>query len=279
MALTGAWKDAHAVAEGARKWGTGINPIHRQATADGRHIAPEGYAGLDSETDLLGEWQDDGWSNAPWQAENHELPRDIGMFDRPNYGDNPQHVRSMTDDFPQFGNYQGGLPGGTEIRTRKHGADDQQTPNQIPTESVSEGWLNKPVGDVEDAVTSDITQLTLNTSMQQRDKTREGSQRGEGSQSDYAAPIQSRIVGQRLKVYSGGVRHEDMRPKTQTQRLLRGWWNRAAGTGDARMMQANSQQQRAAMIREVPADPYVAPPAVVDAANYGYQEEDVLPYV
>lgn len=278
MALTGAWKDAHAVSAGARKWGTGINPIHSQATADGRHIAPAGYDGLDDGTGLLDEWQDDGWSNEPWQAENHELPRDIGMFDRPNYGDNPQHVRSRVDGFPQWGRYQGGIPGGTDIRTRKHGADDAQTPNQIPTETVSEGWLNKPTGDVEDAVTSDVAQLTRNTSMQQRDKVREGSQRGEGSQSEYEAPIPSRMVGQRLKVYSGGRRHEDMRPKTQTQRLLRGWWNRAAGTGDPRMMEANSQQQRAPIAREVPADPYVSPPAVIDAPNYGYQDEDMIPY-
>lgn len=278
MALTGAWKDAHATQSGARKWGTGINPIHSQATADGRHVAPAGYTGLDEETDLLGEWQNDGWSNEPWQTENHELPRDIGMYDRPNYGDSPQHARSGTDGFPQYGNYQGGIPGGTEVRTRKHGSDDMQTPNQIPTKSVSEGWLNKPVSEVEDAVTADMSQLLMQTSMVQRDKTREGSQRGEGSQSEYDAPIHSRIVGQRLKVYSGGRRHEDMQPKTQTQRI-RGWWNRAAGTGDPRMMEVNSQQQRAAIAREVPSDPYVMPPAVADSANYGYQEEDVLPYV
>jgi hypothetical protein len=275
VAISGGWKDSRSVQAGARKWGTGINPIHAERTADGRHVAPEGYDGVDEYLTTV--WQDDGYSNDPFQGENHEHAHDIGLYDRPNYGDNPQHERSGAREFPQWGRYQSGVPGGTEIRGRKHGADDTQTPNQIPTETVSEGWLNKPHGEVEDAVTSDLSQVLMNTSMTQRDKVREGSQRGDGSQDDPRAPIASRMTGQKVKVYSGGERHEDMRPKTQTQRI-RGWWNRTAGTASPRMMEVNAQQVRRPLQREVPADPYVQPPAVVDAPNYGYQDEDMIPY-
>lgn len=273
MALTGAWKDARSVSAGARKWGTGINPVHAERRGDGRAIA---IAGSEPVTALLTtEYDDDGWTGEPWAAENHEDIRDVGMFDRPNYGDNPQHARKSVGDFPEWGPYAQGIPGGTSIRTHKHGSDDQQTPNQNPTETVSEGWRNKVHGDVEDSVTADIAQVLMQTSAVQRDKVREGSQRS-GSQSEYSAPIQSRITGQRIKVYSGERRHEDMRPKSHSQRL-RGFWNRTAGTANPRMLEPNAQVPVTPRTRTVPADPYTGPP-VSDAANYGYMDEDQVPY-
>lgn len=277
MALTGNWKDANAIPAGALKWGTGISPVHSVRQGDGRNIAPAGNSAL-VDSSLLDEYDEDGWSNEPWAVDNHESIRDIGMYDRPNYGDNPQHARGDAGDFPGWGRYEAGLPGGTSIRTHKHGSDDLQTPNQNPTETVSEGWLNKPVGEVNDAVTSDTSQLLMNTSMTQRDKVREGSQRGEGSQDEHRAPIRSRIVGMRLKVYSGGRRHEDMRPKEQPQRP-RAFWHRSAGTARSELMAPNAQHDRRVITRAVPPDPYQGqPPAVVDSPNYGYQDEDVIPY-
>lgn len=274
MALTGAWKDARSVQSGARKWGTGINPIHSSHSGGvGRDIAPTGSEPVD--TLLTTQYDEDGWTNDPWAVENHESPRDIGMFDRPNYGDSPQHARSSAGDFPEWGPYVQGIPGGTEIRTHKHGSDDQSTPNQNPTETVSEGWRNKVHGSVEDAVTADMSQVLMQTSMVQRDKVREGSQRS-GSQDDARAPIRSRITGQRIKIYSGGRRHEDMQPKTQTQRL-RPFWNRSAGVADSRMLAPNAQKPVTPRTRTVPSDPYTGPP-VSDAANYGYQDEDLIPY-
>lgn len=273
MALTGAWKDARSVQAGARKWGTGINPVHAERRGDGREIAPAGSEPVDALLTTV--YDDDGWSNEPWQGDNHELPRDTGMSDRPNYGDDPQYARSSTGDFPEFGQYQNGIPGGTGIRTHKHGDDAQSTPNQNPTETVSEGWRNKVHGSVEDSVTSDPSQLLMQTSMMQRDKVREGSQRS-GSQSEYSAPISSRITGQRIKVYSGERRHEDMRPKTQSTRL-RGFWNRTAGTGNPRLLAPNAQATVTPRTRDVPPDPYTGPP-VIDVPNYGYQDEDMIPY-
>lgn len=275
MAITGAWKDSRSVQSGARKWGTGVNPVHADHRGAGRDIAPTGSEPVDAL--LTTHYDDDGWSNEPWQAENHELPRDIGMFDRPNYGENPQHARASAGDFPEWGPYAQGVPGGTEIRTRKHGADDQSTPNQNPTETVSEGWVNKAhLDQPEDSVTADIAQVLMQTSMTQRDKQREGSQRGSGSASEYSAPIRDRMPGMRIKVYSGGRRHEDMRPKTQTQRI-RAFWNRSAGTADERLLQPNAQNPVTPRTRTVPGDPYTGPP-VSDAANYGYQDEDMIPY-
>lgn len=276
MAITGTWKARQSIEAGARKWGTGINPVHAIRTGDGREIAPDVAVGtVPASLEQNQDWHDynEDAVQTTWGYE-----AETGISDRPRLGNDTTMHREDADDFPQWGPYDNGLPGGSRIRSEDHGSADQTTSNQIPTETVTEGWRNKVSGTVSNARVSDVEQLFMQTSSMQRDRMREGSQRGAGSASRFSAPIRSRIVGKRVKVYSGGRRHADMLPKEQVS-VVRGWWARSAGTGYTEWLQANSQNAVQPVTRDVPAPPPTGPTEGTLTADYGYQDEDVLPYV
>jgi hypothetical protein len=114
--------------------------------------------------------------------------------------------------------------------------------------------------------------------MTQRDQVRTGSQTQRAS--EYHAPIRSRIVGMRLKPWSGGQRHYDMQPREQNQHI-RAWWARSAGTGHRSWMAANEMYVSDPLQRTPPPNPYAGP--VIDDTGTtntgGYVGEDVIPYV
>ena len=258
---------------GALKWGTGFNPVHKLRGGPGRDVAPDppdtappgellesteptyGYTDEDVVNVLYGYNDQTGTAErAPW-----DMPT--------NRSDNPTN-------YPAWGPYQGGMPGGQAIRAENNGADIANAYKQKPSETVNEGWLNKQVTTVNDAVTSDPSQYEMQTSMTQRDKVRAGSQMPSGRANEYDAPIASRQGPQKLKVYSGGERHYDMTPRAQDD-IIRPWWMRTAGTGNTEWMLANEAYVSQSYDRVTPSDPAVGPETPAsDAGDYGYVSED-----
>ena len=122
---------------------------------------------------------------------------------------------------------------------------DSEVSNLIPTETVSEGWENKPAsgegkGLIPDANPADDSQVFVQTSMTQRYK-----ERGNGASllratDEPRAGIMSRIAPMKLKVFSEGQRNYDMFPKEQDD-IPRPFWYRTAGTGRQQEMLPNEQ--------------------------------------
>jgi hypothetical protein len=275
--ITGGWKAKQGIMSGAKKQGTGINPVHYQYGGQGRDIAPgEQILVLPDELEptRYEDPLDDNLAENLWGYD-----QDTGTSDRPPLGMDPQDFRNNSNDFPEWGEYENGLPGGSNIRDEDHGALVRSTPKQTPDETVSEGWLNKVHGTVSNSRVSDTSQLFMQTSQTQRDKTRAGSQMPEGRANEQDAPIRSRIPGKKLRFFSGGERHYDMFPQQQDP-SLRPWWNRNAGTGYPEWLEPNFAYESLPMTRVVPPDPYTGPDvAQGDTSNdYGYTDEDVMPY-
>lgn len=142
-----------------------------------------------------------------------------------------------------------------------------------PTETVSEGWLNKiNAGPIAIAKPSDPAQYERQTSMQQRFAVRTndlGVMRGTVPPT---SPIKSRIVPQRSPVYSGQERHYDMAPYQQTADREREFYYRTAGTGPQPWLEANETWDLEPMERVPPANPYIGQSET--QAQYGYTGED-----
>lgn len=284
MALSGTWK-ATATQSGALKQGTGWNPVHANHVGGGRHSeAPnlifsdvmtepdEGMGGIVDPT-LAPDWTDDEPSNPLWASGS-----ETGTDQRAGFkNDDDAQVRNATaKDFPSWGRW--GVPGGARIRAVKRGSGASNTGKQSPYETWGEGWDNKLTGDVENAVTSDPAQYVMQTSMMQRDRTRDGSQVS-GRANDDRHPIASRIVGMKIKPWSGQLRHYDMTPRTQDQ-IIRPWWGRTAFTtgtdGDPELWnRSNSAYESVPLQRQIPADPYQGPQAPTGPNTHGFVPEDV----
>lgn len=271
MALTGAWRDAHLTDAGAKVWGTGINPVHLIPDGTGREIAvtPVDNQVPDNLTEQY--WHHDSWDESVAYG---ETPRFDDSLDYPNWTTPTDKIRSeVQPDWPEWGNHAEGLPGGAAIRSVDHGARQNQTPNQVPSETVTNGWRNKVSGDITQSRESDISTILVRTSDVQLHKVRQGSQRGVGSASEYVAPIPSRIVGRIVKIWSQGQRTYDMEPREQIQRI-RGWWPRNAGTGRVEWMNANEQIPTRPAVRALPALPDTGPTVGGDP-TFGYTSEDM----
>lgn len=268
------------------KQGTGWNPIHAIRGGDGRNIAPNGTSVVISEDLVQDDYVDSygfSYEDVAWDANRDygygpESPRELGIDDRPVWGDDLGTRASVPPNYPPYNQkHLTGLPGGTHIRSVEKGAIASTTPNVVPDEDVAQGWRNKVSLDDELPVTvSDPSQYEMQTSMTQRRKVRAGSQNS-GSQSEYDAPIHSRIVGPKLKFWSGEQRHYDMAPKEQNV-VIRPWWARTAGTGNPDNMQANEFYVTNPLQRTPPSDPWqgeVLPLSVdADTGNYGFTAED-----
>jgi hypothetical protein len=288
MPITGLWQEANLAEAGAAKWGHGINPIHsiQGAGYGGRsndpvHTSqgPEGLGGNtigDEYLDLLdpaeGGYTDEDFASALWG-----YGPQTGTSDRPAIPAATEDFRGHTnDDFPSPGYHQAGLPGGTNIRAEAHGQHVSANAKLgDKEETVGEGWENKETGTLENAVVSDPSQYERQTSMQQRDQTRAGSQNpNTGTASEHSAPIGSwrPTWNQRIKPWSGGRRHYDMEPKEQNDRI-RPFWYRSAGTGYVEYMGANEARNYMTepMQRQPVPDPYAGVP--VPQAGNVYVEE------
>jgi len=142
-----------------------------------------------------------------------------------------------------------------------------------PTETVSEGWLNKiNAGPIARAKPSSTAQYERQTSMQQRFQTRTNDLGVMRGTVDPTSPIESRVVPQRSPVYSGNERHYDMYPFQQTAEREREFYYRTAGTGNQDWLEANETWDLEALERTTPPNPSIG--QVDTQEQYGYTAED-----
>lgn len=147
--------------------------------------------------------------------------------------------------------------------------------NSNPTETVSEGWLNKTTTFVAEAEPSSVEQYEVQTSMRQRFGIRDNMRAVARATDDERSRIASRVEAMIEKVYSTGERSYDMFPY-QIDQIERPFRNRTAGLGPAEWMQANEYSPVTPVRRTPPPDPSMGPAEVSD--DYGYTAEDTMYY-
>jgi hypothetical protein len=263
-------------------WGTGINPIHyyygspadrlsainprQDETTPPYTSVPEALL----PTELWGYTPDD----SPYTGVEYDnrQPWDVPVEDRLARIATPQGYPPYT----ATGAYR------NRWRSLRQGAFRWYQDNFInkPSETVSEGWLNKPssgmhMGTPADAKPSDPAQYERQTSMQQRYQTRNNQLAVERSTDEPRAPINSLVTPAKIKVYSEGERNYDMLPREQTPEMARPFWFRTAGIGPEYYMDNNEVTARQAIDRTPPPDPYIGTPDTSqEQLNFGYTDED-----
>jgi hypothetical protein len=212
------------------------------------------------------------------------------MDDHPAVGDDAARarLRSDTKDQTRWGT------SGARFRAIRDGAaryrlwsgvntDSHYSPisaeeaNSLPTETVSEGWLNKVTSFIADANPSDDSQIFVQTSMRQRYGTRDNGRAQARATDDARSLIESRVEAMVEKVYSEGERHYDMDPY-QIDQINRPFRYRTAGVGPAEWMVTNEYSAVGAVQRTPPPDPAMGIPEVSSADDYGYTGEDSMYY-
>jgi hypothetical protein len=210
------------------------------------------------------------------------------MDDRPSW-DTPvenQRVRSSASNMPPWGT------GGKIMRAIRAGAAryrlyeepgghyapiTAEQPNSYPTETVSEGWINKTTSFVADANPSAPSQYEVQTSMRQRYGVRDNQRAMMRCTDDERAKIDSRVEAMIDKVYSTGERLYDMFPY-QIDQIERPFRYRTAGVGRADWLIPNEYSAVSPVQRTPPADPSVGVPEVGADSQYGYTGEDSMYY-
>jgi hypothetical protein len=271
--ISGAFHERFVVAPSSSlQWGTGYNPVHAQYGSPPRpgvttrqgEITPA-FEGVSR--DLIPE---EFWG---YTAEDFQGAGYFVADDRPPWGS--ESDRYSTDGYPPW-NATGAAK--TRFRATMEGAYSKfrgklpRATYQIPTETVSEGWVNKATGPrPANAVVSDPSQYEMQTSMTQRYRARNNDHSVERGTDDARSHINSRVTNPIVKVYSQGDRDYDMFPKEQTG-AIRPFYYRTAGTGIQGQMTVNEMYEREAIERTPPADPYIGNQDT--AFNYGYTPED-----
>jgi len=242
---------------GAKKWGTGINPVHSQTSSTnvGRNLAPGPYDGTPLEANGLVDLASDfGYTDEDFAMTGEDV--DLSFMEAHPGLDAPDS-HAQTGMFPSWGNGKFPIPQGTTYRSYKIGsAWKEQIPQQQPYGSVSEGWLNKEHGEVNDAGISDPSQYEIQTSMRQRDLSKGNDSATMRGTDDPRHTIATRLTGIKVKEFSGGKRHEEMAPREQLERP-RGWLHRTAGTGPYEGV--NDMYVSEPLMREIPKDAYQGP--------------------
>jgi hypothetical protein len=276
----GAWSRTYGVNDytgTALVWGTGVNNIHYYygSPADrltqinpreGDHTPP--YASVPEQIvapELWGYQPEDSF----YTGVNYDA--------RPPWDTPPEDeaVRAQTP--PGFPPMNAGPQYKNQWRGKRQGAFRWHMLNFLnrPSETVTEGWRNKPKGEPADARTSDPKQYETQTSMQQRYRTRNNMHAQMRGTDAARSNIQSRVIGQKKKIYSTGERSYDMLPREQDAERARPFWYRTAGTGPEEMLGPNEQMQRLPVDRTPPPDPYIG---VQDTDQsellFGYTPED-----
>ena len=249
---------------GARKWGTGINPIHASRNdGTGRVLAPgEAPYGLPADSPLISD-------TYGYTMEDLAATGDFNfMQERPAWDEDPPRAES---DLPAWG-HRKGPPAGTGIRAKKRGMNAKELEaQQVPSETVTEGWTNKTHGNVLDSLQSEPSQLYVQTSSVQRDETRVNDSSQLRGTDAARSGIASRIPGMKVRNFSTGERLDDMSPWTQDL-IWRAFLVRTAGTADPAQMDVNQMYVSQPMQREVPADVDQGP--TESSGNYGYVDGD-----
>lgn len=258
MAITGAWKARREFQSGAMKWGTGYNPIHAQRIDPGRQTAIYGSEPVPESLTDSGDWGDIYPAPIP---EFGYMGQELDVYPS---RDNDYGVRADTQGYPPW------TENGDKVRAIDRGADATNTTRREVKDSAAAGWWNKLTGVVLDSRISDASQYTVQTSMQQRDQSRTGSQ-SIGREDEHHALIRSRIPGMKAKPFMGDpVRRNAMLPRQQDQ-VIRAWWARQAGTGDVKAMYPNATAEVKAMQRLPNLDADQGPSV---GTEYGYTDED-----
>jgi hypothetical protein len=276
--ISGTFQNRFAVAPvGAGVWGTGYNPVHAyygSAPRPGvsirhgevvppfegvsRDLIPEEFWGYTAE-DFQGAGyfvRDDrpGWDVAPEDSENRQSTGDQPSWNAT--GAAKTRFRATMNG--AYSKFRGKLPRATY---------------QIPTETVSEGWINKATGPrPANAVVSDPSQYEMQTSMQQRYRARNNDHAVARNTDPARSHINSRVTNPIVKVYSQGDRDYDMYPFQQTPESRRDFYYRTAGTGIQGQMLPNEMWDQEAIERTPPDDPYIGDQDT--NLQYGYTPED-----
>lgn len=295
--ITGSWGRTYTVPyASAAKWGTGINPIHQFYGSEPLRVygrnqeMPDVTPPHAADADFI-EYA------APWGYQPEDIAGlDVFQIDSPE--ENRKGLQFIQDGWPDWGQttpetrgkvdprsvYPVGSPGiiASRIREFRYGPRDvdSEVSNEIPTETVSEGWLNKPASGMgegesgDDVVVSDPSQYEVQTSMTQRHKTKVNDRAVLRGTDESRTAIESRIAPMKLKVYSGEERHYDMFP-VQMDDIPRPFWYRRAGTGRSVEMQVNEMVVVAPLQRTVPPDPSMGMQDIdIHSEAFGYTDED-----
>ncbi len=244
-----------------------------------------GYPALDYSPDSFGQGADSAVSDgdaAPGQI--------FYMDDRPTWGNETETSQNrLTSQMPSWGH------GGRFFRAIRDGAAryrlfpqeseegghyapiSAEQPNSLPTETVSEGWINKTTSFVANAEPSDPSQYEVQTSMRQRFGTRDNTRAQARTTDDPRSNIASRVEAMIEKVYSTGERSFDMFPY-QIDQIERPFRYRTAGVGPAEWMIVNEYGTITPVQRTPPPDPAMGVPEVPESASYGYTGEDSMYY-
>jgi len=302
--ITGQWARSRAFAYSASpaKWGTGINPIHafygseplRTYGREGVRNYPDVHAPATAPADFVqpehgvGAWGYDkedigGLDVYQLDTETENWAGITFIQDGwPSWDMTTPEIRATTD-VREI--YPVGSPGivANAVRTLRFGPrdTDSEVSNEVPTETVSEGWLNKPAsgglvgGDPPDAIPSDDSQIFVQTSMIQRYKVQNNGRSQLRGTDDDRTPISSRIAPMKLKVYSGDERHYDMFPY-QIEQMPKPFWYRQAATGRIPEMLPNRQYIIEPIQRTPPPDPSLGNEDVsFTEPDNGYTPEDM----
>lgn len=265
MARLPSWRESQTSSySGARRQGSGINRIHGVRNDHGRGLADGPYDGPDVFID----------SNWGYDTGTYDQSDDMSyMSAHPSWQD--PGVRASTVNRPPWGYGSYPTPQGTGYRAFKTGLSPREgAANQLPVGQAGEGWENKPAkGMVLDSDDPDTGQLYVQTSMRQRDVSKDNSRAQARGTDDPRTEIPSRIPGMRTKVYSGGQRHEDMYPYQATY-APRPFIYRMAGTGRPADMDANAMYVSDPITREPPPDTYLGPGETTMAGDAGLVSEN-----
>jgi hypothetical protein len=285
--ITGTWKQSTVPYTGAGRWGTGVHVIHSMYGSDNLRVVgrtPQGEVGRTPPSEAVpGFIEDPDWGYQPEDLAGLDVFADPEAAIKgipfiqdgwPSLNQHTPQTRARTGTRSIYPVGSAGVISG-KIRSLRFGPRDMDSEksNQVPTETVSEGWKNKPHGRVANAVPSDPSQYEIQTSMAQRYQVRNNEHAVGRGTDEERTPIQSRVTGQKIKYYSGGERHYDMFPFQQDQ-MIRPFRYRTAGTGRPADMLPNEQWQITPIQRTPPPDPYLGPEETDDVFDFGYTAED-----
>jgi hypothetical protein len=272
LPYTGAWRRASVPYVGAGVWGTGINPVHSFYGSDNLRV--EGRSDADPSRTPPSEAMPHGFYNLTawgYTPEDHTYTN-VEMDGRPTLGSESPQWRGRGVQQPPVdadGQWK------TVFRSMIAGArrGNYKQVDSLPSETVTEGWRNKPKGSPANSVPSDPSQYEIQTSMVQRYQVRNNTAAVSRGTDGERSRIASRVTGQKLKLYSGEERHYDMFP-FQQDIIYRPFWYRTAGTGDPAEMQANYGYEIDPIQRVPPPDPDLGPEETSSQFDYGYTSED-----
>lgn len=301
MAIGGTWAQRYADAQaytGARRWGTGVNPVHGLRENPGRvtgaktTLYPLGDASdAVAESILAG----DDFIGADWEGEQ-PYPDEVFRYqeDRPRWDEVTRQFRGESNsaamgEQPPWGVYNDtdpvdGFPlpgptGGMDMALDvDHGERvERQHAIAAPTRGVAGGWRNKnhaapalASGNDGQETGDPAAQWAVNTGKVQGqglkylDNTRALAR---GTDAPREA-IRSRTAGMRQYVpgtsfgMGGGPGTPDMQPYSQTAGLKRPFFPRRAGLPPAEEHTWNEMEGRYPLQRTVPPDPYQGDPEV-----------------